>query len=166
LPTPHSSCADSLLRPVGIFLGFAANVIVKDTGDIAWRLQFGSAFIPSFVLMMGIFFCPESPRWLMKHGKHAQGFRSMLRLRAHPIIAARDFYYSHVIYEQEKRETRGAGYFSRLWDCFAVPRIRRANYGASTVMIAQQMCGINSKHTVLAPRPCCVNHAPPFLDAG
>lgn len=30
----------------GIFLGFAANVIVIDTGSIAWRLQLGSAFIP------------------------------------------------------------------------------------------------------------------------
>nr|AXS58685.1 ITR1 myoinositol transporter-like protein homeolog f [Epichloe coenophiala] len=127
----------------GIFLGFAANVIVKDTGKIAWRLQFGSAFIPSFLLLIGIFFCPESPRWLMKHDRHAEGFQSMLRLRAHPIIAARDFYYSHVIYEVEKRETGDSGYFSRLWDCFAVARIRRANYGASTVMIAQQMCGIN-----------------------
>ena len=66
-------------------MGFAANVIVKDTGDIAWRLQFGSAFIPSFILMIGIFFCPESPRWLMKHNQHAKGFRSMLRLRANPI---------------------------------------------------------------------------------
>ncbi|CAI7663973.1 unnamed protein product [Penicillium discolor] len=127
----------------GIFLGFAANVIVKDIKDIAWRLQLGSAFIPSFILGIGIFFCPESPRWLMKHNRHAEGFQSMMRLRAHPIIAARDFYYSYVIYEEELKEARGAGYFSRLWDCFAVPRIRRANYGASTVMIAQQMCGIN-----------------------
>ncbi|KAL8799715.1 MAG: hypothetical protein Q9182_005693 [Xanthomendoza sp. 2 TL-2023] len=127
----------------GIFLGFCANVIVKDTGDISWRLQLGSAFIPSFLLGIGIFFCPESPRWLMKHGQHAKGFRSMMRLRADPIIAARDFYYSNVIYEEEIKVARGSGYFSRLWDCFAVPRIRRANYGASTVMIAQQMCGIN-----------------------
>ena len=81
----------------------------------------------------------------MKHNKHAKGFRSMMRLRAHPIIAARDFYYSNVIYEEEIQVARGAGYFSRLWDCFRVPRIRRANYGASTVMIAQQMCGINSE---------------------
>ncbi|CAG8058217.1 unnamed protein product [Penicillium salamii] len=127
----------------GIFLGFAANVIVKDTGRIAWRLQLGSAFIPSLILAVGVFFCPESPRWLMKHGKFAKGFRSMSRLRAHPIIGARDFYYSYIIYQEELKEARGAGYFSRLWDCFAVPRIRRANYGASTVMIAQQMCGIN-----------------------
>ncbi|CAK3994366.1 facilitated glucose transporter [Lecanosticta acicola] len=127
----------------GIFLGFCANVIVKDTGDIAWRLQLGSAFIPSFILLLGIFFCPESPRWLMKHGKIENGFNSMRRLRSHPIIAARDYYYSYVIYQEELREARGAGYFQRLWDCFAIPRIRRANYGASTVMIAQQMCGIN-----------------------
>lgn len=81
----------------------------------------------------------------MKHGKHDKAFRSMLALRAHPIIGARDFYYSYVIYEEELKEARGAGYFARMWDIFAVPRIRRANYGASTVMIAQQMCGINSK---------------------
>ena len=43
----------------GIFLGFCANVIVKDTGRIAWRLQLGSAFIPSLILGIGIFFCPE-----------------------------------------------------------------------------------------------------------
>lgn len=135
---------------IGIFLGFCANVIVKDTGRIAWRLQLGSAFIPSFILGIGIFFCPESPRWLMKHGKHAKGFQSMQKLRAHDIIAARDFYYSCIIYEEELLVARGAGYFQRLWDCFAVPRIRRANYGASTVMIAQQMCGINSKSTTLA----------------
>lgn len=82
----------------------------------------------------------------------------MQRLRANPIIAARDFYYSWVIYEVELRENRGAGYFSRLADCFTVPRIRRANYGASTVMIAQQMCGINSKLTWIStrasPDPC------------
>lgn len=81
----------------------------------------------------------------MKKGNHAKAFRSMSRLRAHPIIAARDYYYSCVIFEEEKAVAGGSGYFTRLWDCFSVPRIRRANYGASTVMIAQQMCGINSK---------------------
>ncbi|KAF2208048.1 hypothetical protein CERZMDRAFT_71080 [Cercospora zeae-maydis SCOH1-5] len=127
----------------GIFLGFCANVIVKDTGRIAWRLQLGSAFIPSFILAIGIFFCPESPRWLMKNNRMAEGFTSMTRLRAHPIIAARDFYYSYVIYQEEQSLAAGSNYFTRLRDCFTIPRIRRANYGASTVMIAQQMCGIN-----------------------
>ncbi|KAF1935431.1 hypothetical protein EJ02DRAFT_439248 [Clathrospora elynae] len=128
---------------IGIFLGFCANVIVKDIPKIAWRLQLGSAFIPSLILGIGIFFCPESPRWLMKHGHVAKGFQSMAKLRSHPIIGARDYYYSYIMYETELAVARGAGYFSRLRDCFTVPRIRRANYGASTVMLAQQMCGIN-----------------------
>jgi hypothetical protein len=85
----------------------------------------------------------------MKHGKIAQGFQSMAKLRAHPIIGARDFYYSYIIYQEELKVARGAGYFQRLWDCFSVPRIRRANYGASTVMLAQQMCGINSESPIL-----------------
>lgn len=89
----------------------------------------------------------------MKHGKLAQGYESMRKLRAHPIIAARDYYYSWVIYEEELKEASGAGYFRRMWDCFSVPRIRRSNYGASTVMLAQQVCLI-----LLHSRPCREPH--------
>lgn len=81
----------------------------------------------------------------MKHGKYAKGFRSFLKLRSHPIISARDYYYSYVMFEEERALADGSTYFTRMRDIFTVSRIRRANYGASTVMIAQQMCGINSK---------------------
>lgn len=128
---------------MGIFLGLVANIAVKDTGTLSWRLQLGSAFIPSFFLAAGIYFCPESPRWLMKKGRIADGFASQCKIRAHPIIAARDYYYSWVIYKTELAENPGSTYFSRMKECFTIPRIRRANYGASTVMLAQQMCGIN-----------------------
>jgi len=42
-----------------IFLGFCANLAVYQVGDIAWRLQIGSAFIPAVPLTIGIYFCPE-----------------------------------------------------------------------------------------------------------
>ena len=77
----------------------------------------------------------------MKKGRIAEGYASMAKLRNHPIIAARDYYYACVIYEEELRTAAGVGYFDRLWDCFRVPSIRRANYGASTAMFAQQVCG-------------------------
>lgn len=51
----------------GIFLGTCANLAVKDTGDISWRLQFGSALIPALPLLIGIYFCPgkfEAPFYL------------------------------------------------------------------------------------------------------
>lgn len=40
----------------GIFIGMAANVIVKDVPRIAWRLQLGSAFIPSVPLIFLVWF--------------------------------------------------------------------------------------------------------------
>lgn len=49
----------------GILLGTSANLAVKDAGAIAWRLQLGSAFIPAIPLLIGIYFCPESPRYVL-----------------------------------------------------------------------------------------------------
>lgn len=49
----------------GILLGTSANLAVKDTGDISWRLQLGSCFIPAVPLLIGIYFCPESPRFVL-----------------------------------------------------------------------------------------------------
>jgi hypothetical protein len=40
-------------------LGLMLTIVV---GKIAWRLQVGSAFIPAVPLLIGIYFCPESPR--------------------------------------------------------------------------------------------------------
>ncbi|BEJ16595.1 hypothetical protein CspHIS471_0512000 [Cutaneotrichosporon sp. HIS471] len=128
---------------LGIFLGFAANCVVMDTGKIAWRLQLGSAFIPALPLALLIYLCPESPRWYMKKGRYVDALKSYNRLRKSEIVAARDLYYSHVLYMEELSEARGAGYLARLRDCFVVPRIRRATVAAGVVMLSQQLCGIN-----------------------
>ena len=69
----------------GIFLGTCANLAVKDTGSISWRLQFGSAFIPAVPLVLGVYFCPESPRWYIKKGRYGKAFASLLRLRNTPL---------------------------------------------------------------------------------
>jgi hypothetical protein len=87
----------------------------------------------------------------MKHGQFAKGFRSMSKLRAHPIIAARDYYYSNIIYAEELRVAGDSTYFTRLRDCFTIPRIRRSNYAASTVMLAQQMCGSTTPYLLDIP---------------
>ena len=38
----------------GIFLGTCANLAVYNVGDVAWRLQLGSAFIPAVPLVLGV----------------------------------------------------------------------------------------------------------------
>jgi hypothetical protein len=131
-------------RLFGNILNPSANAVVKDVGPIAWRLQLGSAFIPAVPLAVLIFFCPESPRWLMKKGRYPKAFAAMQKIRHCDVIAARDLYYAHVQLVEENRVVQGKTYFSRLTELFTIPRVRRGTLAASTVMLAQQMCGINS----------------------
>jgi Sugar (and other) transporter len=107
----------------GIFLGCAANLAVFNTGPIAWRLQFGSAFIPAVPLALGIFFCPESPRWYMKKGKYQKAYASLLRLRNNPIQAARDLYYIHSQLELEAEIIGGNTYAMRFVELFTIVSI-------------------------------------------
>lgn len=131
----------------GIFLGTCANLAVVHVGRITWRLQLGSAFIPAIPLVIGIFFCPESPRWLMKKGKHNKAFKSLARLRNTPLQAARDLYYIHAqlvaeeMLIEEKGFAKSDNFFTRFFELFTIPRNRRAVQASGIVMIAQQMCG-------------------------
>jgi hypothetical protein len=147
----------------GTFLGFCANLAVYNIGDIAWRLQIGSAFIPAVPLTIGIYFCPgtyshfilvrlrnllmiippESPRWYIKKNKYLKAFKSLKRLRFNDIQAARDLYYIHAQLEVESDIVGKSNYFSRFVELFTIPRVRRATLASFVVMIAQQMCGIN-----------------------
>ncbi|OCT54092.1 sugar transporter [Cladophialophora carrionii] len=109
----------------------------------------GSAFIPAVPLVIGIYFCPESPRWLMKKGRHAKAYQALLRLRNSPLQAARDLYYIHaqliqedILVEESAVATHG-NIITRFIELFTIPRIRRATQASGIVMIAQQMCGIN-----------------------
>ncbi|KAF8904392.1 hypothetical protein CPB84DRAFT_1845352 [Gymnopilus junonius] len=127
----------------GIFLGFCANLALYQAGKIAWRLQLGSAFLPAIPLVIGVYFCPESPRWLMKKERYKDAYKSFKRLRNSELQAARDLYYVHRQLEEEKHILHGTSYISRFFDLFTVPRVRRATLASFVVMIAQQMCGIN-----------------------
>ncbi|KAK2778110.1 hypothetical protein FQN53_001877 [Emmonsiellopsis sp. PD_33] len=133
----------------GILLGTSANLAVVHVGDITWRLQFGSAFIPAVPLVLGIYFCPESPRWLLKKKNYKKAYSSLLRFRNTPLQAARDLYYIHAQLVQEEILLEEPGLVktdnmvTRFIELFTIPRVRRATQASGIVMIAQQMCGIN-----------------------
>lgn len=67
----------------------------------------------------------------------------MCRLRTTPLQAARDLYYIHAQVVEEAVLIGQGTYISRFFELFTIPRVRRATLASWTVMIAQQMCGIN-----------------------
>ena len=131
----------------GIFLGTCANLVVVNTGTIAWRLQLGSAFIPAVPLVLGVWFCPESPRWLISKKKYSKAYKSLLRLRNSPLQAARDLYFIQAQIVQEEVLIEEAGFaknanlFTRFIELFTIPRLFRATQASGIAMIIQQMCG-------------------------
>ena len=122
----------------GIFLGFCANLAVYQVGAIAWRLQIGSAFIPAVPLTLGIYFCPESPRWYIKKNNYRKAYASLRRLRFTDVQVARDLYYIHAQLQVESEIVGKSNYLTRFFELFTIPRVRRGTLASFTVMIAQQ----------------------------
>lgn len=74
---------------------------------------------------------------------YRKAYRSLQRLRFSNLQAARDLYYIHCQLQVESVIIGKSNYFTRFAQLFTIPRVRRATLASFTVMIAQQMCGIN-----------------------
>lgn len=61
----------------GTFIGYPA------TSSKQWRIPLGIQIIPAAVLGALILLFPESPRWLIQHGKKEEGLRNLAKLHAH-----------------------------------------------------------------------------------
>ena len=65
---------------IGIFITNLVNYFLADNGPDAWRWMFGLGFVPSALFFAGVFWLPESPRWLLKAGRAAQAARVLSRV--------------------------------------------------------------------------------------
>lgn len=68
-----------ILNILAIFIGqsaaFFSNYFLKDYGGINnWRWMMGIMVIPSFILLVLLFFIPESPRWLVEKRKNRKAY--------------------------------------------------------------------------------------------
>ncbi|KAL5360152.1 hypothetical protein BJX96DRAFT_184377 [Aspergillus floccosus] len=146
-----------LFDTFGIFVGFVCYWIFNRS----WRGILGSAAVPALILLVLVFLCPESPRFLIRKGRYADAFLSLRQLRGTDIQAAKDLYYIHSQLQIETELFLGRrpeqwwerdlyqelvdkqNFFQRVGALFTVPRNRRACVAAFLVMAAQQLCGIN-----------------------
>ncbi|PFH52019.1 hypothetical protein AMATHDRAFT_141199 [Amanita thiersii Skay4041] len=128
----------------GIMLGFVSDLIFFKVPDkphvqgFNWRLMLASAGIPALFIIVQVFFCPESPRWYVLKGRYDKAYESLVRIRNHPLQAARDLYYMHVLLEAEKSIQRDRRHL--FLELFTVPRNRRATQASFIVMF---ICGVN-----------------------
>lgn len=125
---------------MGNIMGVAFNSLAP---DVAWRYILASSFVPPLFVMAQVYFCPESPRWLIQKGKTKDAYNSFLRIRNSELEASRDMFYTWVGVELERQVNHGKNFFTKLWELFSIPRNRRATLASSLVMFGQQFCGVN-----------------------
>ena len=74
----------SAFMTLGIVSGlFVANVVnyFLQNHKWGWRLSNGMILFAPIILMVGIFFCPETPRWLFKNKSRQSAEKSLQRIR-------------------------------------------------------------------------------------
>lgn len=75
------SSLNQLMITIGILASYLVNYAFAPIEG--WRWMVGLAVVPSFILMIGVLFMPESPRWLLEH-RSEEAARSVMKLTRKP----------------------------------------------------------------------------------
>ena len=87
-----STCFDMSIN-FGILLGYVAGFLVADYGaaltdDATWRVMLGLGAVLPAVVLCGLAYLPESPRWLMARGRRAEAAAVLTRFLGDAQLAA------------------------------------------------------------------------------
>lgn len=67
---------NQLMITVGILVSYVTDYFLSnDSNAASWRWMFLVGILPAIVLLVGMFFLPETPRWLMSKGRQEEGKR-------------------------------------------------------------------------------------------
>ncbi|KAH7091340.1 major facilitator superfamily domain-containing protein [Paraphoma chrysanthemicola] len=140
-----------LADAAGIFLGFLCNLLVviySSNQYASWRILTNTVLIPTVPLLVMIYLMPESPRYLMKHGRYEKALDSFNQIQTTPLLAARDLMYAHAQLDFESRMLKGnANEFGNLAD-----RMDRSAHNISGGIAGPPRSNQDCSLTSLSPR--------------
>jgi MFS transporter, SP family, sugar:H+ symporter len=124
---------NQMMIVVGILAAFIVNAILASSGD--WRLMLGLAAVPSLILLVGMAFMPETPRFLVRTGEEGEAREVLDEVTTDTESPERKV---REIREVEEQETgSGLELLRARW-------IRPALVVAIGLAVLQQLIGINT----------------------
>lgn len=127
--------AYQLAITVGILASYLTGLLLSGAGS--WRAMFGFGAVPGLLLLAGLVFLPESPRWLVLNGSSDEARKSLERLR--PTGADVEGELAEIGHNPGN-EGSHSGHLAMLLQ----PMIRPALIVGMGLFLLQQLSGINA----------------------
>lgn len=127
------SSLNQLMIVIGILLAYLVDYAFSFSGN--WRLMFGLALLPAVVLLVGMYFMPETPRWLLKQG-HDEAARTVLRRMREGDVEPEVGEIREILQMEGERRAR--------WRDLGAGWVRPALIVALGLAIGQQFVGTNA----------------------
>jgi sugar porter (SP) family MFS transporter len=125
-----------LLITVGILASYLSDSAIANNSNLeSWRPMFYVGVIPAMILLIGMIFLPETPRWLMSKGYEERG-RKVLKMIEEPGMIEKAI---SLMKEDLKVEQKQAS-----WKEMFKPYMKNALIIAVGIMFFQQFVGINT----------------------
>src|SRR3990167_1909230 len=121
-----------LLLTFGILLAYFVDLLFTPSGN--WRAMFAFLLIPAIILLFGMFFLPETPRWLIANNQIEKARRVLKKIRH----SQENMEESIRIIQHNLQETKGS------WRELFSYRFVMTSCIALLIAIFNQFTGINS----------------------
>jgi SP family sugar porter-like MFS transporter len=140
-------CLNELTIVIGILMAQITNWLIASHGsgdllqrnaDVGWRWMFGATAVPASVFLLGMFFVPESPRWLALRGREEEARQTLERLGGVESAA--------IILAEIEESVRGSEHSTSLRTELKMlmgPKLRGVMLLGIGLAVLQQWCGIN-----------------------
>lgn len=132
---------NELMIVTGELAAFAVNAIIGvvwHEDPNVWRYMLSVAVLPAIVLFIGMFRVPESPRWLLDHGREDDALAVLRQIRPPERAEAEIREVRELVaLEREAREAKISDLFRQKW-------LRKLVIIGVGLAFAQQLTGINS----------------------
>lgn len=125
-----------LMITIGILVSYFSDFMFADESDMScWRPMFYVGVVPALILLVGMMFMPESPRWLSSKGMDEEAMKVLLRTEGEQADAVAASIRNEIAKDKEN-SSRWSDLFRKEWK---YPLLI-----AVGIMFIQQFVGINT----------------------
>lgn len=129
---------------LGEVFGYAVAAIFYEIKG-GWRYMLGSSLVFSTILLVGMFFLPESPRYLLHKGRAGEAYDVWKRLRdMNDSRSKLEFMEMRQAAIQADELSKNESKLQLFTDLFRIPRNRRALTYSAIMVTFGQLTGVNA----------------------